>query len=101
MEIEAGLRIVLSDKAKYLFRIYHYIEERSPNAAEAFIRKLNTNFENLVRFPFIGQERSSVAPGLRCLVVGLYLIFYTVELDHIAIVRVIDGRMDVDEEFHR
>jgi toxin ParE1/3/4 len=98
----AGLRIVLSDKAKSdLFRIYHYIEERSPNAADAFIRRVNTNFENLVQFPFIGRERSSLAPGLRCLVVSLYLIFYTVELDHIAIVRVIDSRMDVDEEFHR
>jgi toxin ParE1/3/4 len=101
VEIEAGLANRPFGQGQNLFRIYHYIEERSPNAAEAFIRRLNTNFENLVRFPFIGQERSSVAPGLRCLVVGLYLIFYTVELHHIAIVRVIDGRMDVDEEFHR
>jgi hypothetical protein len=31
----------------------------------------------------------------------IHLIFYTVDDDRIAVVRVIDGRMDVDEEFHR
>jgi len=62
---------------------------------------VDSNFENLARFPFIGRERSSLAPGLRCLVVGLYLIFYIIESDQITIVRVIDGRMDVDEELHR
>ena len=96
------MRVFLSDKAKFdLFRIYRYIGERSPIAANAFVRRVDTNFENLVRFPFIGRERSSLAPGLRCLVVGLYLIFYTVEVDQITIVQVIDGRMDVEEEFHR
>jgi plasmid stabilization system protein ParE len=29
------------------------------------------------------------------------LVFYTVERGQITVVRVIDGRMDVDEEFHR
>jgi toxin ParE1/3/4 len=94
--------VLLSDKAKLdLLRIYRYIEERSPNAANAFLQRVDTNFENLVRFPFIGRERSSLAPGLRCLVVGLHLIFYTIESNHITVVRVIDGRMDVEEEFHR
>ena len=96
------MTIVLSDKARAgLLRIFRYIDERSPNAAIAFIRRIDTNFENLVRFPFIGRERSYLAPGLRCLVVGLHLIFYTVERDSITVVRVIDGRMDVDEEFQR
>jgi toxin ParE1/3/4 len=96
------MMVLLSDKAKLdLFRIYRYLEERSPNAANDFIQRVDTNFENLARFPFIGRERSSLAPGLRCLVVGLHLIFYTVEPSQITVVRVIDGRMDVEEEFHR
>jgi toxin ParE1/3/4 len=96
------MRVVLSDKAKFdLFRIYRYLEERSPTAADAFIRRIDSNFESLARFPFIGRERSNLAPGLRCLVVGLHLIFYVVDDDEITVVRVIDGRMDVDEEFHR
>jgi toxin ParE1/3/4 len=96
------MRVVLSDKARFdLSRIYRHLEELSPNAADAFIRRVDSNFENLTRFPFIGRERSNLAPGLRCLVVGLHLIFYTVDDDRITVIRVIDGRMDVDEEFHR
>jgi plasmid stabilization system protein ParE len=55
----------------------------------------------LVRFPFIGRERSSLAQGVRCLVVGVHLVFYTADSDGITIIRVIGGRMDVDEELHR
>jgi toxin ParE1/3/4 len=96
------MRLLLSDKARAdLLHIYRYLEERSPGAASAFIKRINANFENLVRFPFIGRERSNLAPGLRCLVVGLHLLFYTIETDEIMVVRVIDRRMDVDEEFYR
>jgi plasmid stabilization system protein ParE len=56
---------------------------------------------NFPAFPFIGRERSSLAPGLRSIVVGNHLIFYVVEADQIIIVRVIDSRMDIDEEFRR
>jgi toxin ParE1/3/4 len=96
------MRLTISDKARAdLLRIYRYLDERSPNAANTFIRRINTNFDNLIRFPFIGRERSRLAPGLRCLVVGLHLLFYTIDSDQVIIIRVIDGRMDVDEEFYR
>ncbi len=96
------MRVALSDRARAdLFGIHQYLEERSPNAADAFIRRIDANFENLTRFPFIGRERSTLSPGLRCLVVGLSLVFYTVGADEIIVVRVIDGRMDVAEEFQR
>jgi len=96
------MRIVLSDKAKSdLFRIYYYIEERNPKAAEAFVRRVDAIFANLTQFPFIGRERSRLALGVRCLMVGLYLIFYTLDADEITVLRVIDGRMDIDEELHR
>jgi toxin ParE1/3/4 len=96
------MRLVISDKARSdLLRVYGYVQEHSPKAAEAFARRIDTNFANLERFPFIGRERSSLAAGLRSLVVGVHLIFYTVDADQITIIRVMDGRMDVDEEFHR
>jgi toxin ParE1/3/4 len=96
------MRIVLSDKADSdLLRIYRYLSERAPAAADAFVQRIAANFKNLARFPFIGRERTSLAPGLRCLIVGLHLVFYIVEADQITIVRVIDGRMDVEEEFQQ
>jgi toxin ParE1/3/4 len=96
------MRIVVSDTARSdLLRIFRYLEDLSPNAADAFIDRIDSSFGNLVRFPFIGRERSRLAPGLRCLVIGLHLVFYTVDSGHITVIRVIDGRMDVDEEFLR
>jgi toxin ParE1/3/4 len=96
------MRIFISDRAKLdLLRIYRYLAGRNPTAANNLVERIDANFENLARFPFIGKERSSLAPGLRCLIVGLHLIFYILDTDRITIVRVIDGRMDVDEEFQR
>jgi len=96
------MKIVTSNKARDdLRRIYEYLAVRNPQAADALIREIDGRFKNLSRFPFIERERSSLAPGLRSVPVGTHLIFYLVEQDRIVIVRVIDGRMDIDEEFKR
>ncbi len=76
------------------------LEQRSPLAAETILARIDKKFDQLTWFPFIGRERSSLAPGLRSAVVGTHLIPYTIQNDNI-IVRVIDGRMDIDEEFRR
>jgi plasmid stabilization system protein ParE len=39
--------------------------------------------------------------GVRSLVAGTQVIFYTVEKERIIVVRVLDGRRDIDEEFKR
>jgi toxin ParE1/3/4 len=74
---------------------------RNPAAADTFIQAIDGKFEQLSRFPFIGRERSTVAAGIRSIVVRTHLIFYTIERERIIVIRVIDGRMDVDEEFQR
>ncbi|HTZ03485.1 MAG TPA: type II toxin-antitoxin system RelE/ParE family toxin [Xanthobacteraceae bacterium] len=96
------MELFLSDKARSdLLKIYRYLEERSPHAANAFAHRTDAAFENLIEFPFIGRDRSWLGPGIRCLIVGLHLVFYLVDVERITVVRVIDGRMDVDEEFYR
>jgi toxin ParE1/3/4 len=55
----------------------------------------------LSAFPFIGRSRPKLGQGIRSLIVGNHLIFYRVQSDSIVIVRIIDGRMDIDEEFGR
>ena len=82
-------------------RIYSYMAQRNPTAAEAILQRIDEKFSQLSGLPFIGRERSSLAPGVRSAVVGNHLIFYTVGRDAITIVRVIDGRMDIDAEFRR
>ena len=96
------MKVIVSDRAKSdLLRIYSYMEERNPFAAERILDRIDKKFDQLTRFPFIGRERSSLAPGLRSVLVGTYLIFYTIESGGIIVVRVIDGRRDIDEEFRR
>jgi toxin ParE1/3/4 len=96
------MKVFISDKARRdLLRIYAFIEARNPRAAEAILRRIDEKFEQLSGLPFIGRERSSLGPGLRSVVVGTHLIFYAVGGDSITIVRVIDRRMDIDEEFRK
>jgi toxin ParE1/3/4 len=96
------MKIVLSGKARRdLLAIYSYLVERSPKAADALIQRIDEKFVNLSHFPFMGRARSTLAPGIRSVIVGMYVIFYIVERDHIDVVRIIDGRMDIDEEFMR
>ena len=96
------MKVLLSDKARAdLLRIYCYIAERNPTAAETLVRRIDEKFDQIADLPFIGRERSSLAPEVRSIIVGNYLIFYTASADSITVVRVIDGRMDIDEEFRR
>jgi toxin ParE1/3/4 len=96
------MKVFISERAKEdLLQIFSYVAERNQFAADSFIEAIDDKFEQLSRFPFIGRERTSLAQGLRSVVVRTHLIFCAVERERISIVRVIDGRMDVDEEFQR
>jgi toxin ParE1/3/4 len=96
------MKVVVSQKADSdLLRIFSHLCERNPLAAENLIGAVDQKLEQLSRFPFIGRERATLLSGLRSVIVGNYLIFYLVRAEDIAIVRVIDGRMDIDEEFQR
>ena len=96
------MKILLSERAHIdLLRIYSFIADRNPKAAENVLRRINEKFGQLSELPFIGRERSSLAPGLRSVVSGNHVIFYRVAEEAITILRVIDGRMDIDEEFRR
>jgi toxin ParE1/3/4 len=96
------MEIVFTDKADQdLIRIYSYLTDRNPKAADNLVRGIDRKLKNLSAFPFIGRARPKLGEDIRSLVVGNHLIFYRVYSDCIAIVRIIDGRMDIDEEFRR
>jgi toxin ParE1/3/4 len=84
-----------------LLRIYSYVSRENPDIATSILRRIDARLRQLAQFPFIGRPRQSLAPGLRGLLAGNHLVFYTVEPDRITVVRVIDARMDIDEEFRR
>ena len=96
------MEIIFSEKADQdLIRIYSYLADRDLRAAENVVRSIDRKLKNLAAFPFIGRERPHLAHGIRSLVVGNYLIFYRVQSSRISVARIIDGRMDIDEEFQR
>lgn len=67
----------------------------------ALANLFDAKIESLARFPFIGRERSFLGVGVRSLVAENYAIFYRVMRESIMIVRILDGRRDIDAEFER
>ena len=84
-----------------LLKIYNYLNPLNQKAARDQLAGINDKFKQLARFPFIGRERSNLRRGLRSVVFGPNVIFYLVEEERVVIVRVLDGRRDLDEEFRR
>ena len=50
-------------------------------------------------FPFAGRARDEIRPGLRSLAANIQIIFYRLKDDRPEIVRVLDGRQDIEEIF--
>ena len=49
--------------------------------------------------PFAGRGRNEVRPGLRSIAASPHVVFYRVNNDVAEIVRVLDGRRDLEEIF--
>lgn len=96
------MKVRVSAKARAdLLQIYRYLAERNPAVAESVLQDIDAKLRQLSHFPFMGRERPEFAPHLRSALVHTYLIFYTVTNDHLVVVRVVDGRMDVSKELQR
>jgi toxin ParE1/3/4 len=94
------MKIVFSDEADAdLLHILTYLAERNRLAALALAKVFNARIENLVRFPFIGRDRSAFSQDLRSIVVENYVVFYRIQKERVLIVRVLDGRRDIEAEF--
>ncbi|MBI5509902.1 MAG: type II toxin-antitoxin system RelE/ParE family toxin [Deltaproteobacteria bacterium] len=78
-----------------LEEIWGYIADDSPAAADRLVDEILDKSETLVLNPELGRSRDEIRPGLRCLPVGRYLIFYKVAGADIAVVRVLSGYRDV------
>jgi len=96
------MKIYVSDDADFdLLNIHSYIAERNPAAAVSLAHEFEEKLANLSRFPSIGRDRSNLVKGIRSVVAGNYVIFYRIEPDQVTIMRVLDGRRDIDSEFQR
>jgi toxin ParE1/3/4 len=96
------MKVIVSARARAdALGIYSYLFDRNPAAAERVLERIERKIEQLGDFPFVGAVRPRLAPDLRAVVVGTHLILYKVETEALLILRIIDGRMDIDEQFRR
>ena len=70
----------------------------SVTRADAFIDDVDSKFR-LLSEPKLARGREELAPALRILPLGRYVIFYEVVPDDVAIVRVLHGARDLGPLF--
>jgi len=96
------VQVVVSLRARSdILSIHSYLSERSPAAADRMLARFSQRFDELREFPFLGPDRSEFRASLRGLLVEGHIAFYMVETDRVVIVRVIDGRKDLEHELSK
>ena len=96
------MRVVVSLHARSdMLGIHSYLAEQSPTAADRILTRFSQRFDELRDFPFLGRDRSEFGHSLRGLLIDGYIAFYMVEAERIVIVRVVDGRRDIERELSK
>lgn len=75
------------------------IAKENPTAAERWLNSIDKKCQMLAQMPDLGRRRSDLAPELRGLPVGSYVIFYRPIPDGIQIIRVLHGARDIPPLF--
>jgi len=95
------LRVDVSHRARSdILDIHSYIAGHNPAAADRLLVRFSQRFDELREFP-LGRDRGELGPSLRGLLIDGYIAFYIVEPECIVIVRVIDGRRDIEREISK
>ena len=75
------------------------IAGENPTAADRWLDLIDAKCQLLARMPELGRKRPDLAPELRSLPVGNYLIFYRPMSDGIQVIRVLQGARDLPQLF--
>ncbi len=82
-----------------LIDIWLYIAQDNPAAADRLLDTIDSKILLLAEQPALGPAREDIAPDLRYLPMGNYLILYRIILDGIEIVRVVQGARNLKALF--
>ena len=77
----------------------YYMGVAGRHTADGIVRGIAGACTLLEEHPFAGRARNELRPGLRSIAVSPHIVFYRVIDDVAEIVRVLDGRRDLDEVF--
>jgi toxin ParE1/3/4 len=97
-------RYIIADEAMQdLQDISDYFLKNNLEAGEQFLQAFNARCRQLVRFPSLGRSYADVRPDLLGLSLRGFIILYTVsnndESISIEILRVVNGRRDLENIF--
>lgn len=79
--------------------IWAYVAADSVVAADRWLDGLDEKMRLWATQPLMGRARDELAPGLRSLAFGRYVVFYEALADGIDVVRVLHSSRDIDESF--
>ena len=77
----------------------YYLRVAGAQTAEKVLRNIATVIALIEDQPFAGRARNEVRPGLRSFATPPHIVFYRVVDDTPQIIRVLDGRQDIEEKF--
>jgi toxin ParE1/3/4 len=76
--------------------ISEYFLDRSLEAGEAFFQEFNRKCKNLVNFPNMGRSYSHLGEAVQGLPLNGYIVLYEVTETELTILRIINGRQDLE-----
>jgi toxin ParE1/3/4 len=82
-----------------LDEIWLYIARDNIETADNFLEQIEERCLSLSEFPHMGVSREELAPSLRSIAVGSYIIFYMPAVEGIVVVRVLQGMRDIESVF--
>ena len=77
----------------------YYVRAAGRHTAEKLLREIAEIIALIEKHPFAGRARNEVRPELRSFAAAPHVVFYRVVNDRPEIVRVLDGRQDIEERF--
>jgi toxin ParE1/3/4 len=93
-------RIAIRPQAELdILEIWEFIAADNVDAADHWVDELGEKLELWAAQPMIGRMRDELAPGIRSLPFGRYLIFCMPMADGIDVVRVLHASRDIDNSF--
>lgn len=75
----------------------YYAGTAGAGVADRLLRDIGRAVVLLEDFPMAGRVREGIRPGLRSAVSGSHLIFYRLAEQRPLIVRILDGRRDIEQ----
>lgn len=77
----------------------HYAGTAGSATADRLLRQVARIVATIDDFPLAGRSRDEIRGGLRSLAASPRVVFYRLKDDRPEIVRVLDGRQDIEEIF--